>query len=143
MGSQIVPAHFTCTFTGIVEWLVYSGIGGESTVTNALSGCDFKQAIYLHKLIFEAIIRTKVKHFNYCSNFLTEKGRKLLEHFQKCVNFENLSNLLQQLKPIPFIPGDMSCWIELYLEMVNLLLKVIKFQTFSKPFEIFCDFVLL
>ena len=40
----------------------------------------------------------------------------------------NLSNLLKQLKPILFIPGDMSCWIEPYLEMVNLLLIVIKFQ---------------
>ena len=108
--------------------LVYSGIGGEGTITNALRGGDVKQALYLHKLIFEAIIRTKVKHFDYCSNFLIEEGRKLLEDFQKCVNFENLSNLLQQLKPIQFIPGDMSCWIELYSEMVNLLLNLIKFQ---------------
>ena len=111
-----------------MQWLVYSGIGGEGTITNALSVGDVKQAIYLHKLIFEAIIRTKVKHFNYCTNFLTEEGRKLLEYFQKCVNFKNLSYLLQQLKPIQFIPGDMSCWIELYLEMVNLLLSVVKFQ---------------
>ena len=93
-----------------------------------MSGGDVKQAIYRHKLIFEAIVCTKVKHINYCSKFLTEEGRKLLEDFQKCVNFENLSNLLQQLKPIHFITGDMSCWIELYLEMVNLLLNVIKFQ---------------
>ena len=93
-----------------------------------MSGGDVKQAIYRHKLIFEAIVCTKVKHINYCSKFLTEEGRKLLEDFQKCVNFENLSNLLQQLKPIDFITGDMSCWIELYLEMVNLLLNVIKFQ---------------
>ena len=111
-----------------MQWLVYSGINGEGTITNALSGSDFKQAIYLHKLIFEAIIRTKVKHFNYYSNFLAEEGRKRFEDFQRCVNFENLSNLLQQRKPIQFIPGDMSYWIELYLDMVSLLLNVIKFQ---------------
>ena len=64
-----------------MQWLVYSGIGGEGTITNALSGGDAKQAIYLHKLIFEVIVRTKVKHFNHCSNFLTEEGRKLLEDF--------------------------------------------------------------
>ena len=81
-----------------MQWLVYSGIGGEGTTTNVLSDGDVKQAIYLHKLIYEAIIRTKVKHFNYCSNFLTEERRRLLEDFQKCVNFDNLSNLLQQLK---------------------------------------------
>ena len=79
-------------------------------------------------LFFEAITRTKVKYFNYCSNFLTEEGRKPLEDFQKCANFESLFNLLQQLKSTQFIPGDISCWIALYLEMVNLLLNVIKLQ---------------
>ena len=58
-----------------MQWLVYSGIGDEGTVTNALSDGDVKQAMYLHKLIFEAIIRTKVKHFNYCSHLLAEEGR--------------------------------------------------------------------
>ena len=56
-----------------MQWLAYSGIGGEGTIINALSGDDVKQAIYLHKLISEAIIRTKANHFNFCSNFLTEK----------------------------------------------------------------------
>ena len=78
-----------------MQWRFYSDIDGEGAITNALSDGDVKEAIYLHKLIFEAIIRRKVKHFNYGSNFLTEEGRKLLEDFQKCVNFENLSNLLQ------------------------------------------------
>ena len=163
--------HMVHFFLCIVQWLVYSDIEGEGTITNTLSGGDLKQAIYtlqkmkfsvkdffskcdhirscgfghiywrnpsrkpwffaqwyLHKFIFEAIIRTKVKHFNYCSNFLTVEGRKLLEDFQKCVNVENLSDLLQQLKSIQFTPGDMSCWIEIYLEMVNLLLNVIQCQ---------------
>ena len=56
-----------------MQWLAYSGTGGEGTIINALSGDDVKQAIYLHKLISEAIIRTKANHFNFCSNFLTEK----------------------------------------------------------------------
>ena len=76
-----------------MQWLVYSGIGGKGTITNALIGGDVKQTIYLHKLIFEAVIRTKVKRFNYCINVLIEEGRNLLEDFQKCVNFKNLSNL--------------------------------------------------
>ena len=128
-----------------MQWLAYSGIGGEGTITNALSGGDFKEAIYIHKLSFEKIICRKVKHFNYGSNFLTEEGKKLLEDFQKCVNLENISNLLQQLKPIQFMPGDISWWIELYLEMVNLLLKLtgnklVIGSVFSKPFEIFLPF---
>ena len=92
-----------------------------------MSGGNVKQATYLHKLIFETIIRAKVKQFNYFSNFLIEERRKLLEGNQKCVNFENLSKLLQQLTTIQFIPGEMSCWIELYLETVSLLLNVIEF----------------
>ena len=61
-----------------------------------MSGGDVKQAVCLHKLIFEAIIRTKVKHFNYCSNFLTEEGRKLFEDFQKCVNFEIIETIINR-----------------------------------------------
>ena len=71
-----------------MQWLAYFDIGGEGTTTNALSGGDAKQAMYPRIFIFEAIIRTKVKHFNYCSNVLTEEGRKRLEDFQKCVKFE-------------------------------------------------------
>ena len=42
--SNFIALHlfFTCTFPGIVQWLVYSGIGDEGTVTNALSGGDVK-----------------------------------------------------------------------------------------------------
>ena len=76
-----------------MQWLVFSGIGGEGTITNALNVGDVKQTIYLHKLIFEAVIRTKVKCFNHCINVLIEEGKNLLEDFQKCVNFKNLCNL--------------------------------------------------
>ena len=31
--------------SGIVQWHVYSGIGGEGAITNTLSGGDVKQAI--------------------------------------------------------------------------------------------------
>ena len=51
-----------------MQWLVYSGNGGEGAIPDPLSGGDVKQAIYLHKLIFAAIIRTEVKRFNYCNN---------------------------------------------------------------------------
>ena len=36
----------------MAKWLVYSGVGGEDTITNALSSGDVKQAIYLRKLTF-------------------------------------------------------------------------------------------
>ena len=70
-----------------MQWHVYSGIGGEGIIANALSGGDVKQAIYLHNLISEAITRTKVKHFNYCSKFQTEEGRKTFRRFSRMRNF--------------------------------------------------------
>ena len=30
----------------MVEWLVYSGIGGKGTITSALNGGDVKRAIF-------------------------------------------------------------------------------------------------
>ena len=97
LANFIAPhLFFTCIFPGIVQWLVLSGIGSEGTITNALSGGDVKQAIYLHKLIFEAVIRTKVKHFNHCSNNLAEEGKKLSEDFQSSKIFVIFySNLTQ------------------------------------------------
>ena len=54
---------------------------------------------------------------------------KLLKDFQQRVNFETLLELGNRLKkPIELIPGDMLNWIGLYLDMVNLLLNVIRFQ---------------
>ena len=38
--------------SGMVEWLVYSGIGGKGTITSALNGGDVKRAIFLHKLMY-------------------------------------------------------------------------------------------
>lgn len=66
-----------------MQWLAYSGIGGEGTITNALSGGDAKHAMYPRIFIFEAIIRTKVKHFNYCSNVLTVEGSKTSRRLSK------------------------------------------------------------
>ena len=95
-------------FLGIVQWLVYSGIGGEGTIINALNCGDVKQAIYFHKLIYEAILRTKLRHFNYSDVILTDEAKKLLEEIQGDVNFENLQNLVQHLKPIELVSRDMS-----------------------------------
>ena len=48
--------------SGIIKLFVYFGISGKGTIKlkHALKGGDIKFSIYLHKLIFEAIIRTKI-----------------------------------------------------------------------------------
>ena len=70
----------------------------------------------------------KIKHCNNMKNSLSIKTKELLKDFQQCVNFETLLELLNRLKSNELIPGDISNWIELYLDMVNLLLNVIRFQ---------------
>ena len=101
----------------MVQWLVCSGLGGEGSIVNTLSGDDVEQAIYLHKLMFKAILRMKIKHCNYFKNSLSIETKELLKDFQIRVNFETLLELVNCLKPIELIPGDMSNWIELYLEL--------------------------
>ena len=103
-------------------------IRGEGSIVNALSGGDVKQAIYLHKLMFEAILRVEIKHCKYIKNTLSIETKGLLKDFQKCVHFETLPELVNRLKPIELIPGDMPNCIELYLGLVNLLLNVIRSQ---------------
>ena len=46
--------------SGIIQWLVYSGIDGEGTISRALSGGVVKRGIYINKLMFEAIMRSKI-----------------------------------------------------------------------------------
>ena len=114
-------------FKGVVQWLVYSVLGDESYISNALSIGDDKQAVYLHKLMFEAILCIKMKHCNYIKNSLSIETKELLKYFQHRVNFETLLVLINRRKLNELIPGDMSNWIELYLHMVILVLNFIRF----------------
>ena len=102
----------------MVQWLVCSGLGGEGSIVNTLSGDDVEQATYLHKLMFKAILRMKIKHCNYFKNSLSIETKELLKDFQIRVNFETLLELVNCLKPIELIPGDMSNTFPLEIGMV-------------------------
>ena len=78
--------------------------------------------------MFEAIMRTKLRHTNYLDNILTKEASECLQDFQLDVNEEKLSRLRDNLTQIPTSSGDMACWMDLYLDMVNLLLNMICFQ---------------
>ena len=88
-------------------------IRGEGSIVKALSGGDVKQSMYLHKLMFEAILRMEIKHWKYIKNSLSIETKEFLKDFQKCVHFETLLELVNRLKPIELIPGDMPNWVEL------------------------------
>ena len=64
-GFHIIMSMLKTIFSrfkdsGIIKLFVYSGISGERTSKHALKGRDVKFGIHLHKLMFEAIIRTKI-----------------------------------------------------------------------------------
>ena len=64
-GFHIIMCMLKITFSrfkdsGIIKLFVQSGISGEGTIKHALKGGDVKFGIHLHKLMFEAIIRTKI-----------------------------------------------------------------------------------
>ena len=61
--------HMVHFFLCIVQWLVYSDIEGEGTITNTLSGGDLKQAIYtLQKMKFSVKdFFSKCDHLIFCT----------------------------------------------------------------------------
>ena len=114
--------------SGMVQWLVYCGMGGEGTITAALNGDDVKQGIYLQKLMFEAIMRNKILSTNYVQQNLTNTTICELELLHSDVTEENVSRLRQTIPPMPSSSGDMSFWMDMYLEVVNLMLNMVHFQ---------------
>ena len=79
--------------SGMVQWLVYCSMGGEGTITTALNGGDVKHGIYLHELMFEAIMRSKVLSTNYVQQNLTNTTICELELLNSDVTEENVSRL--------------------------------------------------
>ena len=61
--------------TGLVELLSRVGLGGKGTIQNAVKGGDVKYGIYLHKLLFEAIARSKIHHAIKTDEVFSEKNR--------------------------------------------------------------------
>lgn len=124
--------------SGLITWLVYSGCGGEGTITNALKGGDVKHAIHLHKLMYEAIVRSKVDHLKDKGELnLDESG--IEEFFKEFLNGDSENKDLEfiiefirtKIPEIPKLREGMGGYLELYLEMVDLLLSTIYCQRTS------------
>ena len=120
--------------SGMIEILSSSGLGGETSITYALKGGgDIKYGIHLRKKLYEALIRTKISYL-----LKTDEQVKInFENFKAPVNSirdniceQNLQALIDDpsFQPLPKLQGDMSEWLESYLEMVDLLLNIIHFQ---------------
>ena len=118
--------------SGMLQWLVYCGMDAEGTITTAFNCGDAKHGIYLHKLMFEAIMRNKILSTNYVQQNLTSITICELELLHSYFTEENVCRLRQTIPPMPLSLGDMSFGMDMYLEMVNGNVKYGSFSTNRK-----------
>ena len=79
--------------------------------------------------MFEAIIRTKIIYLEKSELFsIDENAFQSIIHFQKDISEENFQNVCESLQTLPKLTGGLSCYLELYLDMVTLLLNRIYAQ---------------
>ena len=137
--------------SGIVELLSEAGVGAEGTVKAALKGSNVKQGVRYYKLLFEALLRTKLAVFDKPQeqNRLIQAQNDIKGTFFRveyptydrtldeaidaaCSNMSEVS-----VKKVIFHPdmrantpllGDMAAWMDSLIEMIDLLLNTIHFQ---------------
>ena len=108
--------------SGIIQWLLYSGIGGEGTITNALNGGNVKHAIFLHKLMYEAIMRSKIRYLCTVGKLVIDNDlQETIDSFRDEISKNNFAVLCERLHLLPKLKGDMAVWLELLeLELVGV-----------------------
>ena len=124
----------------IVQLLSSADLGWQGTVKKALTGRDVKEGINVHKKLFEAILRTRIKyiyvskcgerkvvevsHANKKEKYITidelrkEVSREIFENVIVIGNIDLLTNSA---------PGAMGWHMDTYTEMVEMLLNYIRF----------------
>ena len=103
-------------------------MGGMGTIKKLLKGSDVKQGIELHKKLFEALLRTKIDFLLANENsFIDNDLRKDLDNVIGNLSIQSveLAERKIHVKQIPQASGDMGKLMEIYLEMVNLMLNFI------------------
>ena len=114
---------------GFVKLLAEVGLGGEGSIKKALKGGDVKEGVRLYKLLFEAILRSKIKYL--MRNHTTPLYKKLASLINsEELNHENVQKIIDdpQFHILPELNGSLSCWLDSFLEMVDLLLCTIHCQ---------------
>ena len=117
---------------GFVELLSEVGLGGAGSIENALKGGDFKMGIRYYKLLFEAIYRAKIEASGIlCTETETEGTLDKDILSEACVNLNAnvIQNILEneQISMPSSVDGDMSMWLDSFLQMVDMLLNMIHF----------------
>ena len=129
MGGLHIIVHMLKTIfsrfkdSGIIKLF---GISGEGTIKHVLKGRDIKFDIHLHKLMFEAIIRTKIIYLEKSRLFsIDENAFQNIIYLQKDISEENFQNVCESLQTLQKLTSGLSCLLELYLDMVTLLLNTV------------------
>ena len=85
--------------------------------------------IHLHKLMFEAVIKTKIIYLEKSGLFsIDENAFQNPIYLQKDISEEDFQNDCESLQTLPKLASGLSCYLELYLDMFTLLLNTIYAQ---------------
>ena len=111
---------------GFVQILAKAGLGGIRSLKRTLKGKDVNEAIRLHKTLFEALVRTKIGCFDIRPS---DENSLKLEVYKEDINPDSTQAIISQkiLPKIPAAEGDMGWFMDLYIELVNMLLNFIHF----------------
>ena len=116
-GFQIVlcllKTIYSCFYgSGIVELLVEAAVGSEGSFRSAMKGSDVKLGIRCHKIVFEAILRTKIEFI--MENVAEFSNLNLLNN----LNIKNLCNegvyplkvesLINDVDILPTLDGNIA-----------------------------------
>ena len=118
--------------SGIVELLVEAGVGSEGIIRSVMKGSDVKFGIRCYKILFEAILRTKIEFI--MENVVEFSELPLLNNLKianlcnEVVCPEKVESIINDVDIVPTLDGDMSKWMDSLLSMIDLLLNLIFFQ---------------
>ena len=115
---------------GFIQLLNSVGMGGMGTIKKLFKGSDVKEGIELHKKLFEALLRTKIDFLLANKNSIIDNDlAKDLDDVigNASIKTVEVAQSKIQVNQIPQAVGDMGRLMEIYLEMVNLMLNFIHF----------------
>ena len=109
------------------------GLGGKDTTQNAFKGGAVKYGLYLDKLLFEDVTRSKIHHAIKTDEIFSQqidKTQVLMQNVIENIIKQSFDELVQseEFVEFPQLKRDLANFFEHYLDTVNLLLKIIHFQ---------------
>ena len=123
---KTIYSHFKDS--GIIELLVEAAVGTEGTIRSG--GGDVKLGICYYKILSEVFLRSKIQFFETSTQESVE-FKNWINTLCNNINYENSRILLEKHLDeisVPTVPGDMSKWIYVKIDMIGILLNIVHFQ---------------